>query len=200
MPPYRNLGEPGDGYVGSFAIQGGGWRTSWERGLSKAGIGASAKEDLRKPGAWKLLLTACGEIQPRWDNRITLHPTKTDPWGMPLIHIEFEYSENDKRMGRQAKQDIHRMLSASGCVEIEDLDQETPGGALSDMGTVVMGRDPAKSVLNSWNQIHEVPNVFVTDGSCVASSGDPGSPSLTLMALTARAANHAAELIGDGKM
>jgi choline dehydrogenase-like flavoprotein len=200
IPPYRNLSEPGNGYVRSFKIDGGAWRSSWERGASMAGVGAAAKQALRKPGPWRIQMVACGEILPRWQNCITLHPTQVDRWGMPLVHIEFEYSKNDLRMAQHAQEDIRQMLAASGCVDIQDMAQSPPGAALSDMGTAVMGHDPATSVLNGWNQVHEVPNVFVTDGACASSSGDPASPSLTLMALTARAANHAAGLIGEGQL
>jgi choline dehydrogenase-like flavoprotein len=200
MPAYRNVSEPGDGYIRTFALQGFVWRMSWGRGISTAGIGARAKEALRRPGPWKIYVVACGEVLPRWDNRIMLHSTKVDRWGMPLVQIEFEYSDNERRMAKQAKEDVRRMLEVGGCVDIQGMDQGTPGSALADSGTAVMGLDPSTSVLNAWNQVHEAPNVFVTDGSCLSGSGDPASPSLTLMALTARAANHGAGLLAARKL
>jgi choline dehydrogenase-like flavoprotein len=200
VSPYRNVGERGTGYRRSFDIQGFAWRPTWERAVSLAGIGAVAKEALRRPGPWKILMVACGEVLPRWKNNVMLHPTQLDRWGMPLMHIDFEYSDSDRNMSREAKEDIRRMLAVTGCTDIQLGDQGVPGAALSDMGTVVMGLDPATSVLNRWNQVHQVPNVFVTDGSCVPSCGDPGSPSLTLMALTARAAHYAGELRGEGRL
>lgn len=200
VPAYRNVTEPGEGYVRTFGVIGLAFRTGWERGAKGAGIGAAAKEGLRAPGPWKIFVGGSGEMLPRWVNRMTLHPIKTDRWGMPLVHLDVGYSENEHRMTAQAKQDIRQMMEAAGCVDIETGDEDLPGHAISEMGTAVMGRDPATSVLNKWNQVHEVPNVFLTDGSCAASNGDADSPSLTFMALTARAANHAVGLVRAGKL
>jgi choline dehydrogenase-like flavoprotein len=138
---------------------------------------------------------------PRWENRMTLHATKKDRWGMPLVHLDVNQSDNERRMSDQAKQDIQEMLAAAGCRAINvDASAWAPGAALFEAGTAVMGQDPKSSVLNSWNQIHDAPNVFVTDSACMASNGDPTCPSLTLMALTARAASHATDLLRDGKL
>ena len=200
IPAYRNLTEPADGYVRTFGVMGFAFRTSWERGASAAGGGPQVKQTLRTPGPWKICLASAGEMLPQWRNRLTLHPTKTDRWGMPLIHIDLEYSANEHNMNEQAKRDIREMMEAAGCVEIQVGDFGLPGHAIAEAGTAVMGHDPATSVLNRWNQVHDVPNVFVTDGACMSSNGDPDSPSLTFMALTARAANHAADLLGAGKL
>jgi choline dehydrogenase-like flavoprotein len=200
IPAYRNVTEAGNGYVRTFSVLGTAYRPSWERGASGPGIGRPLKEALRAPGQWKMSLVTEGEMLPRWENRITLHPTKTDRWGMPLVHIDVGYSENERRMTAQAKQDIRRMLETAGCLDITISDTGSPGGALCDTGTAVMGSDPATSVLNGWNGAHDVPNVFVTDGACMPSNGDPNSPTLTFMALTARAANYAAELAREGKL
>lgn len=200
IPAYRNVTELGGEYLRSFGLQGEAVRTSWERGAERAGIGASAKAALRTPGPWKMSMSAFGEMIPRWRNNVTLHPTKTDRWGMPLVHIDLEYSDNERRMMAQAKTDIREMLQAAGCVDIAVNSLGKTPGLTQEAGTAVMGSDPLKSVLNRWNQAHDVQNLFITDGSCMASHEDNGGPSLTYMALTARAVDHAVELLREGKL
>jgi choline dehydrogenase-like flavoprotein len=195
IPAYRNVTEPADGYLRSFGVTGAAYRSSWERGASAPGIGAGIKASLRRPGPWHIFIAAEGEMLPRWENHMRLHPNRVDRWGMPLVHIDVGVAENERRMAVQAKDDLREMLKAAGCVDIQAEDLGVPGAAITESGTAVMGHDPNTSVLNRWNQVHEVPNLFVTDGACMPSNGNPSSPSLTFMALTARAANYAAELV-----
>lgn len=201
VPRFRNVSEPAD-FVRGFGFQGGagrrGWKAAWEPG---AGIGASAKQKARKPGPWLMFLSGFGEMLPNRDNRITLHPTKTDPWGIPQVHIECVHGENEIAMGKQMAADSRALIEAAGGKVLRGGDGRLnlPGKAIHEMGTACMGKDPKTSVLNKYNQIHDAPNVFVTDGAAM-SSGGCQNPSITYMALSARAAHHAAEFLKAGKI
>jgi choline dehydrogenase-like flavoprotein len=136
---------------------------------------------------------------PNPDNRVTLHPTQKDKWGIPLLHIDCAYGENDLKLAARANADAVEMLEAAGFVDVSARGGEpfSPGRAIHEMGTARMGRDPASSVLNGWSQAHDVSNLFVADGACMASTACQ-NPSLTYMAIAARAANHAADLLQEG--
>jgi choline dehydrogenase-like flavoprotein len=145
-------------------------------------------------------LIGFGEMLPRADNRVTLHPTRKDRWGLPLVHIDCTHGENERRIAERANRDAAEMLIAAGFENVEPFSTvRAPGGAVHEMGTARMGRDPATSVLNARNQAHDIPNLYVTDGSCMASLGSV-NPSLTYMALSARAAHHAADLLASGEI
>jgi choline dehydrogenase-like flavoprotein len=148
-----------------------------------------------------MVLFGFTEMLPRADNRVTLHTSRTDKWGIPLVHIECTHGENDLKLAAQAKQDALEMLTAAGCENVRSLFPQIapPGSCVHEMGTARMGRDPETSVLNGHNQAHDVPNLFITDGSCMTSSGC-ANPSLTYMALSARAANHAADRLASGEL
>jgi choline dehydrogenase-like flavoprotein len=156
---------------------------------------------LREPGGWSVWLAGFGEMLPNPNNRVTLLENEKDQWGMPLVHIDCAHGENDLKLARQATQDAVEMLEQAGFVNVQPRQAEPfpPGQAIHEMGTARMGRDPASSVVNAWNQAHDVPNLFISDGACMASTACQ-NPSLTYMALTARAANHAADLIGEGAL
>ncbi len=200
IPRFRNVKEGVDNtdYVRGYGIQGGANRADWHRGADGPGVGADLKEKLRKPGPWTLGLGIFGEMLPREDNHVSLHKTRTDKWGIPLLHIDCSWGENDLKMAKAAVSDVIEMVeSAGGKVLGHDSSPSPPGHGIHEMGTARMGRDPKTSVLNGFNQAHDLPNLFVTDGACMASSACQ-NPSLTYMALTARAANHAADLIQEG--
>ena len=194
IPRFRNVTESGD-FLGGAA------RSGW--GLkSKLGgpstVGAELKERLRTPGSWLVYLSGFGEMLPNRDNRITLHPTKTDQWGIPQAHIECVHGENDLAMGKQMVADAKAMIEgAGGRIVKADPKLTIPGDGIHEMGTACMGNDPATSVLNKYNQVHGVSNLFVTDGAAM-SSGGCQNPSLTYMALSARAAHHASEFLKAG--
>ena len=134
-----------------------------------------------------------GETIPKASNHVRLHETKTDQWGIPLLVTSVSYDENDEKMIRDWRTEAQAMLEAAGCHDIQTYDNHQPPGLdIHEMGGVRMGRDPKTSLLNEWNQLHACPNVFVTDGACMTSTGNQ-SPSLLYMALTARAANHAVD-------
>lgn len=200
VPRFRNVSEAGE-FVRGFGYQGGvmrrGWKGAWQPG---AGIGAAAKEKARKPGAWLVFLSGFGEMLPNRNNRITLHPSKTDRWGIPQVHIECAHGENDLKMGKQMADDAKAMIEAAGGKVLSSSQQLTaPGMGIHEMGTACMGKDPKTSVLNKYNQLHDVPNLFVTDGAAMASGGCQ-NPSITYMALSARAAHHATEFLKSGKL
>ncbi|MCX2783072.1 GMC family oxidoreductase [Microbulbifer thermotolerans] len=200
IPRFRNLGHKRENYLRGFAYQGGGGRAGWRRGASEAGFGVDFKRRLRMPGPWYFYLSGFGEMLPRRENRVWLDPEKRDRWGMPLLHVEARWSENEYRMREDMLASAVEMLEAAGLKNINSSNEEhAPGLTIHEAGTARMGRDPKTSVLNAYNQCHQVPNLFVTDGASLASSPCQ-NPSLTLMALTARAVAFAVKKIRQGQV
>lgn len=202
IPRYMNVTEQTDEFSRGFGFQGGATRIGWTG--DRPGVGADFKTANRTPGPWRIGLGAFGEMLPNPQNTITLHRTRRDAWGMPLPVIDVRYTPNEHAMMRRAAQDARAMLEAAGATNIgatnpDEIELSKPGNKIHEMGTAVMGRDPATSVLNGWNQAHDVPNLFISDGACMPSGGCQ-NPSLTYMALSARAANHAADLVRDGAL
>ncbi len=200
IPRFRNL-DKDEGYHRGYGYQGNVLRQGW-RGVagSKPGIGAELKERVRHPGPWNIRLAGFGEMLPNPENRVSLHATKTDEWGIPQLHIDCTHGENDKELGRRMLEDAKAMLVAAGAtIQREASKLHPPGLGIHEMGTARMGHDPKSSVLNSYNQAHDVPNLFITDGAAMTSSGCQ-NPSLTYMALSARAAHHATEFLKAGKI
>ncbi len=199
IPRFRNVTEEATDYVRGYGFQGSVDRMSWRnQSINRPGIGAELKERTRQPGPWFVNLSGFGEILPYATNRVTLHETRTDRWGMPIPHINFEFGENERKMATQIIADARAMVEAVGGIIMSSNDTPgTPGLGIHEMGTARMGKDPANSVLGQFNQAHDVPNLFITDGAAMASSGCQ-NPSLTYMALSARAANHAVELLREG--
>ena len=202
IPRFRNHTEEAEGFVRGYGYQGGAMRTSWWSAMNKKGIGEDLKFDARTPGPWRISVVAFGEVLPNENNQIRLHQTKTDKWGFPIPVFDATWGDNERNMVRQATRDTIAMLEAAGGTDIQTEDPETvepasPGIGIHEMGTARMGHDPATSVLNKWNQAWDVPNLFITDGSFMTSAGCQ-NPSLSYMAFSARAANHAAELMKEG--
>jgi len=163
-------------------------------------IGADFKDALTEPGPWKLGLYAYGECLPYQDNRITLNHNKKDPWGRPMVTIDCTFRANENAMHDDMIETGKEMLEAAGYKDIKSNSAISfPGNANHEMGTARMGRDAKTSVLNAFNQMHEVPNVFITDGSCMASSSCL-NPSITYMALTARACDYALKEMKKGNI
>lgn len=202
LPRFRNLrgsGSDGLSFVRGYAYQGGASRAGWMRGARSDAVGVELKNSLRDPGPWQMNLGGFGECLPRADNRVEL-AEQTDPWGIPVLRINATWGENEVTMREDCKAQAAEMLEAAGCRNVRMRDDQGPlGGGIHEMGTARMGRDPATSVLNAHNQVWDAPNVFVTDGACMTSSGT-ASPSLTFMALTARAADHAVNEINRGNL
>jgi choline dehydrogenase-like flavoprotein len=168
-------------------------RGTWTRGLGSADFGADFKNEITKPGNWHIYTEGYGETLPNHENKLWLSYDKLDKWGLPRQNISMKYGENERIMAQQMMDDAVEMLTAAGMEDVQGFNHPvTPGSVIHEMGTARMGRDPKTSVLNSHNQLHAVPNVFVTDGSFMVSSPTQ-NPSLTYMALTARAADYAVE-------
>ena len=200
IPRFRNVTEPGDGYVRGFGYQGSAMRGGWSG--SRPGVGAAFKASNRTPGPWYLQFGAFGEVLPDENNRVSLHPSRRDQWGMPIPYIDARMGRNEQRMMEQASKDALAMAKAVGLQNIissEDHEVTTsaPGNMIHEMGTARMGRDPRSSVLDGFGQSHDVPNLFVSDGAAMTSAACQ-NPSLTYMALAARAANRAADLLEGG--
>jgi choline dehydrogenase-like flavoprotein len=154
-------------------------------------VGAAFKDAMTQPGQWTIGATAFGEMMPNHDNKISLDPEKKDKWGLPVLKIDCATGENERLMRKDMINDMAEMLTATGVKDVEPYDDEYfPGMGIHEMGTARMGRDAKSSVLNRWNQVWDAPNVFVTDGAGMTSAACQ-NPSLTYMALTARAADHA---------
>lgn len=188
IPRFRNVHAKNSDFLRGYHQAGG---ASRGRGVDNGSIGASFKESLTEPGGWQIGLFGFGECLPYQDNRITLNKNNTDKWGRPVVSIDCEFKENEIAMHADMVNTAKEMLEASGYKNIRDNSSLSfPGNANHEMGTVRMGRDPKTSVLNEFNQMHEVPNVFVTDGSCMTSVSCV-NPSLTFMAITARACHYA---------
>lgn len=191
IPRYRNVGSDRRDYLRGFGYQGGAGRQGWQRYVAEMSFGAELKEELTKPGNWTMGLGGFGECLPYHENRMYFEGDKRDKWGLPIIVFDAEFRENEKKMRVDMVNDAAEMLEASGLAKVKPFEGESfPGTAIHEMGTARMGRDVKTSVLNGWNQVHEVPNVYVTDGACMTSASCV-NPSLTYMALTARAADHA---------
>ena len=174
-----------------YGFQGGAWRSDHRELIKKTGYGKELKDAVLTPGGWGMNLGGFGEVLPYHDNKIYLDYNKTDKWGLPTITFDAEIKENEKAMRKDIKQQAAEMLESAGFRDVREYDNEYAMGlAIHEMGTARMGHDPKTSLLNKHNQLHSVPNVYVTDGSAMTSSGSQ-NPSLTYMALTARAANHA---------
>ncbi|HKG69164.1 MAG TPA: GMC family oxidoreductase [Segetibacter sp.] len=192
VPRFRNL--PGDekrNYLRGFGYQGSGSRESWQRQVAELSIGADLKEALGQPGQWTMGIGGFGEMLPYHDNKISLSKDKKDKWNMPQIEFDVEFKENEKNMRKDIVNDAVEMLEAAGVKNVKGFDNGCePGWGIHEMGTARMGRDPKTSVLNSNNQVWDCKNVFVTDGSFMTSASCV-NPSLTYMAMTARAADFA---------
>lgn len=196
---YRNLDEmDGVGHTRGYSFQGGALQSAWVRGAREPGIGADYKHGLRAPGPWRMVLVAFADCVPRASNRLTLDRANVDANGLPQLKIDFAFGAEEHAALAQAKADAAEMMTQAGGQVLMGFDRPgAGGGAIHEMGGARMGNDPATSVLNRWSQAHDIPNLFVTDGAQMASSACQ-NPSLTYMALTARAAGHAVELLQEG--
>jgi choline dehydrogenase-like flavoprotein len=200
IPRYRNLFGDRRDYLRGFGYQGSASRQGWTRAVAELGVGAAFKDAMAEPGPWTIGATAFGEMLPDHANRVSIDETKTDRWGMPVIAIDCALGENERLMRRDMMVDMAESFDATGVRDVEIFeDVYFPGMGIHEMGTARMGRDPRSSVLNANNQVWDALNVFVTDGSCMTSAACQ-NPSLTYMALTARAANFAVDELNRGNI
>ena len=202
IPRFRNLSADGEGldFVRGYNFQGGAMRPGWDLNHKLIpGFGKEFKQAMHGPGPWVLFLGGFGEVLPRYDNRVYLHPTLKDRYGIPQVAFDFRYGANEAALRADMLREAKTMLELAGAVGVQTFSNHQPGRSIHEMGTARMGDDPATSFLNRWNQSHEVPNLFVTDGSCMPSASCV-NPSLTFMALTARAADYAVQQLRAGQI
>jgi choline dehydrogenase-like flavoprotein len=191
IPRYRNLFGDKREYLRGFGYQGGASREGWSRAVKELGVGGAFKDEMATPGPWVFGATAFAEMLPNHANTVSLDGQRKDKWGLPVLKIDCGTGENERLMRKDMMADMAEMLEQAGAKKVKTFDHGYyPGMGIHEMGTARMGRDPKTSVLNAHNQVWDAPNVFVTDGSCMASSACQ-NPSLTYMALTARAADFA---------
>ena len=197
VPRFRNNGDSEDvGFKRGYGYQGGAYREP----SKPVGFGASMKQGMRKYGGWKFQMGAFGECLPYEDNYVALSPDKTDRFGMPLMQFNVTFRDNEMRMMADAREQGEKMLRAAGLTNVtSSVREHVPGDAIHEMGGARMGADPRASVLNQWSQAHDASNLFVTDGAQMASISCV-NPSLTFMALTARAVDHAVKEMKAGRI
>ena len=193
VPRFANVGKDKRDYLRGFGYQGGAGRSGWTNLMTGSTLGAELKQKAATPGPWVIRLGGFGEILPHHDNRVTLDRTRKDKNGLPVLAFDAQMRKNEQMMRPDMANDAATMLEAAGYKHVKTFDRGYNfGNGIHEMGTARMGKDPKTSVLNEWNQVHACKNVYVTDGSCMTSAACQ-NPSLTYMALTARAANHAVD-------
>jgi choline dehydrogenase-like flavoprotein len=198
---FRNVKTKHPDFLRGYGMQGGSSRNGWGRGSSMPGYGADFKQSLIDDlGPWSLSASGWGETLPNADNRVTLDPTVTDKWGIPAAHLDVRWRENERAMDEDMMTAMAEMLEAAGCTNIRQHGSNNPPGhCIHEMGGARMSKTPREGVLNRWNQAWDVKNLFITDGACMASNGCQ-NPSITYMALTARAVAHAVGSIKRGEL
>lgn len=200
IPRFRNIGDDKRDYVRGFGYQGSAGRGRWTGEIAEMSVGGDWKDALCEPGNWTIGFGAFGEILPYHENRIFLDKETKDKWGLPVLAMDMEIKENEHKMRVDMMEDCKEILETIGVKDVSTYDNGYGfGQGIHEMGTARMGRDPKTSVLNGNNQVWDAPNVFVTDGACMTSAGCV-NPSLTYMALTARAANFAVEELKKGNL
>lgn len=202
LPRFRNLGGNSnvDSFIRGYGYQGSASRGNWEDVIAEVSHGKDLKEAIMKPGGWTFGMGGFGEMLPYQENRMTLDYDNKDAWGLPTVTFDAEYKENEINMRKDMQEQAVEMLSKAGLRDVKPFDNgSAPGLGIHEMGTARMGRNPKTSVLNAYNQVHSVKNVFVTDGAFMTSASCV-NPSLTYMAFTARAANHAVEELKKGNL
>ena len=200
IPRFRNVKTKQKEFLRGYGYQGGGSREGWGRGVRMTGFGADFKNALKKPGQWRMSVGGFGECLPNHDNYVEIQKDKVDAWGIPTLKINCAWGANEHAMSRDIAVQAAEMLAAAGAKDIYVFQEISPPGlAIHEMGTARMGRDPKTSVLNEHNQAHDVKNLFMTDGACMASNSCV-NPSLTYMALTARACDFAVSQIHKNEL
>ena len=200
IPRFRNIYDDKRDYVRGFGYQGGASRQGWSREVAELAIGGDFKDTLTEPGLWSMGMGGFGETLPYHENKVTLDKTKKDKWGLNVLAIDCELKENENKMRQDMMNDGIEILEAAGVKNVKgNIGDGTLGRGIHEMGTARMGRDRKTSVLNVNNQVWDAPNVFVTDGACMTSASCV-NPSLTYMALTARAADFAVNELKKGNL
>jgi choline dehydrogenase-like flavoprotein len=200
MPNFRNVKKQEMDFLRGYMVFFGAGRGRGNADAKDAEIGSAFKEDLTEAGPWYVSAMMQGETIPKEINHVRLSTDRKDAWGMPELVISVGYDENDEKSLRDFLEQTSEILQVGGCTNIQANDsKQAPGLDIHEMGGCRMGKDPKSSLLNKWNQLHHCPNVFVTDGAAMISTSTQ-NPSLTFMAFTARAANHAVEELKKGNL
>ncbi|MCH8863447.1 MAG: GMC family oxidoreductase [Proteobacteria bacterium] len=200
IPRFQNLNGQQENFLRGYGFQGSAGRGGWINARSRGGIGADFKMANRKPGGWSFSINGRGEMLPSFDNHVRLSKTRTDEWGLPIVQLSVKFGENDNKIFADIEKTALEILSATGATNIKINNKpDAPGNDNHEMGGAPMGRDPKTSYLNRWNQNHDVANLFVTDGAAMSSCASQ-NPSLTYMAITARAADYAVKQMKAGKI
>src|SRR5690242_17938966 len=198
MPNFRNVHKQEMDFLRGYMVFFSAYRGNWGHSVNGEQMGEAYKMNKTEPGNWGISMMMQGETIPKETNRVWLDKEKKDAWGIPLLSVSVDYDENDEKSLKDSLNEGSEMLSKAGCKNISTNDsKQAPGLDIHEVGGVRMGKDPKTSLLNKWNQMHQCPNVFVTDGACMVSTGTQ-NPSITFMALTARAANHAVNELKKG--
>jgi choline dehydrogenase-like flavoprotein len=200
IPRFRNVKSKHKDFLRGYGYEGGGSREGWERGSMQAGFGPEFKRSISKPGPWRFSVGGFGECLPNHNNFVEIDKQTVDAWGIPTLKMHVTWSENELAIRKDMQIAAAEMLAAAGGRRIETFEgDDPPGFCIHEMGTARMGRDPKTSVLNSFNKAHDIKNLFITDGAAMASSSCV-NPSLTYMALTARACDHAVQQMKKGEL
>jgi choline dehydrogenase-like flavoprotein len=200
VPRFRNVKTKHPEFLRGYGFQGAGYREGWQRGIAQTGFGAQFKKSLSQPGPWRLSFYGFGECLPNHNNYVELDKQKLDAWGIPTLKIHSGWGNNEIALRNDMAVSAAEMLAAAGAKNIQPFTFDGPPGlTIHEMGTARMGRDPKTSVLNAFNQAHDVKNLFITDGAAMVSSSCV-NPSLTYMALTARACDHAVDQLKKGEL
>jgi len=200
VPRFRNVKTNQKEFLRGYGFEGGGHREGWQRGILQTGFGTDFKRSLSQPGPWRFSFQGYGECLPSHGNYVELDKEKVDAWGIPVLKIHCAWGDNERAIRTDMAATAAEMLASAGARQIQPfIDDDPPGFSIHEMGTARMGRDPKSSVLNSFNQAHDVKNLFVTDGAAMVSSSCV-NPSLTYMALTARACDYAVRQIRSGEI
>jgi choline dehydrogenase-like flavoprotein len=201
IPRFRNLDEQNGKFLRGYGYQGGASQALYEHGKSLPGFGAGLKKMIREYHPWGIGVGAFAECLSRYENHVRINKDVVDAWGIPALHIEMAFGDNERKLVEDAAEQAGEMLEAAGAkyVEVSKGPLSTPGLAIHEVGTARMGDDPKKSVLNKFNQAHDVKNLFVTDGAAFVSTACQ-NPTLTMMAFTTRACEYAAEELRAGRL
>ena len=201
VPRFRNLTTKHKNFIRGYGLQGGSGQSLWEHGKTIPGFGPNFKRALRDDHPWGVNLSGYGECLARYENHVTIDKNVVDAWGIPSLHIEMEWGDNERAIVKDMGESSAEMLHMAGAKDITvRLESDSPPGfSVHEVGTARMGNDPKTSVLNKFNQAHDVKNLFVTDGACYVSNGCQ-NPTLTMMALTVRACDYLVEELRAGRI
>ncbi|MEJ7615663.1 MAG: GMC family oxidoreductase [Pyrinomonadaceae bacterium] len=184
VPRFRNLKSKHDRFLRGYGLQGGSGQSLWQHAKTISGFGSKLKQGVRGAHPWGVSLSGYGECLARFENQVSINKDVVDAWGIPALHIDMAWSENEHEQVKDMGDTAEEMLRAAGAedIQVRRVTDAPPGFSIHEVGTARMGHDPKKSVLNKFNQAHDVANLFVTDGACYVSNGCQ-NPTLTMMAL-----------------